>query len=171
MFSITWMYLDSVSSALSRSQGGSHPCCMCAHASVTFCVLEGLARTSQLPASEELLPAQRRTAFLEVRFEPLISATCPSIFICTRAYLAMASCPLTGHRHVLGQRKSPDVLRSQQVPRRCARRTLLKCKAAATVVGSPVKQSAGFSVKGTSRKQNEDRYALQACHPGTSYLA
>lgn len=37
------------------------------------------------------------------------------------------------------------------------------CRAAATVTkGAPVKQAGGVTLQGTSRKRNEDRFALQA---------
>ena len=62
------------------------------------------------------------------------------------------------------QRFSQQTQHSSSICRRPQPRNCLRCRAqSATATRGPVKESAGVSIQGTSRKRNEDRYVLQVC--------
>ena len=68
-----------------------------------------------------------------------------------------------GCKGLQGAGQAPARFSARQQHRKANQGRRQICRAAATVTkGAPVKQAAGFTVQGTSRKRNEDRYALQA---------
>lgn len=74
--------------------------------------------------------------------------------------LIMVGCKLVHEQSSLWRKDLPCLLVPKNHQGRPLRCRLPTCRASATVVSSPVKQGSGFTVQGTSRKQNEDRYTL-----------